>query len=135
MKKAISLIMAFVLCLGLCACVDTEAHKLKTAKENANALVSQWNEAAEQGCIYSVVEGENETEYYVVATIATDLAYNNPYSTLMIAQIARGIKDELYPKLNDVFVGTNMSVIILVKDLYSNEIFYEISDGQLIDYD
>lgn len=138
MKKALSLLLALVLCLGLCACaVQSPENKPKTVEQacaEADKLVAQWNSEAFAGCGYS---GEYDTEqaggpYYIVnARYFKSIVESSDYPEYVLTGITQDIFSDVYPKLCDVFEGLNVCVLITLADENGANSYSGIIDGEI----
>jgi len=142
MKKALSLLLALVLCLGLCACaVQSPENKPKTVEQacaEADKLVAQWNSEAFAGCGYS---GEYDTEraggpYYIVnARYFKSIVESSDYPEYVLTFITQDIFSDVYPKLCDVFEGLNVCVLITLADENGANAYSGIIDGEITYFD
>ena len=147
MKKALSLLLALVICLSLCACAqqseesNTPVNKPKTVEQacaEADKLVAQWNSEAFAGCGYS---GEYDTElaggpyYKVNARYFKSIVESSDYPEYVLTGITQDIFSDVYPKLCDVFEGLNVCVLITLADENGANSYSGIIDGEITYFD
>lgn len=147
MKKALSLLLALVMCLSLCACAvqspenNTPVNKPKTVDEacaEADKLVAQWNSEAFAGCGYS---GEYDTElaggpyYKVNARYFKSIIESSDYPEYVLTGITQDIFSDVYPKLCDIFEGLNVCVLITLADENGENSYSGIIDGEITYFD
>lgn len=137
MKKAISLILALVLCLSLCAC---GGNSLEKACKEADELVSEWHSEGYGGCIYkgeyiAEKDGYEVSMYMVYARYPSSVDAMDVGAGYVKNTITNTLKDELYPQLVEVFEGENVSIAFILSDQNGNNTWSTILDGEVEYYD
>jgi|GEM_PF-3458701 len=132
MKKVISIVLAFVLCLSLCAC---SSNSLEGACRKADKLVNGWHDEAYGGCIY---KGEyiKETDGYEISMYLVTARYPSSLdsedgATFVKNTMTRRMLDELYPQLVEVFEGYDVSIAFILSDQNGNNTHSTILDGEV----
>ena len=143
MKKALSLILALVMCLSLCACAEQEApggnsKTVEQACAEADKLVAQWNSEAFVGCGYSA-EYDTTTAggpyYKVHARYFKSIVDSSDYPEYVLVGMTQDIFSDVYPKLCDVFEGLNVCVLITLADENGANSYSGIIDGEITYFD
>lgn len=137
MKKAISLLLALVLCLSLCAC---GGNSLEKACKEADELVSEWHSEGYGGCIYkgeyiAEKDGYEVSMYMVYARYPSSVDAMDVGAEYVKNTITNTLKDELYPQLVEVFEGENVSISFILSDENGNNTWSTILDGKVEYYD
>lgn len=133
MKKALSLILALVLCLSLCAC---GGNSIKKACKEADELVSKWHSEGTSGCIF---KGEYIAEHdgYEVSMYMVSVRYSSEVDAMdrgaafVKNSIASTLRDELHPQLAEIFEGTDVAVGFILSDQSGNNTWCTILDGEI----
>lgn len=137
MKKAISLLLALVLCLSLCAC---GGNSLEKACKEADELVSQWHSEGYGGCIYkgeyiAEKDGFEVSMYMVYARYPSSVDELDVGAGYVKNTITNTLKDELYPQLVEVFEGEGVSIAFILSDQNGKNTWSTILDGEVEYYD
>lgn len=114
MKKALSLLLALVICLSLCACGAPKT--FEAAVEKAEAQLSEWDSQNYNGYGYTSTYPDNEKSFTVLMIPTLD---NASMYTESMAKVAAKLA---YQDISEYFSALDTKVLIVIGN--SSEIMY-----------
>lgn len=114
MKKALSLILALILCLSLCACGVPKT--FEAAVEKAESKISEWDSQNYNGYGYTSTYPDNEKSFSVLMIPTLD----NP--GMYTEFVAKAAAEEVYKDISKCFSAVDTEILVVIGN--SSEIMY-----------